>query len=125
MVAQRGQCLHKSVVPVPAGRDDPYVQAEPVDQMLDPFAQVIPGLWGFIGQQGWPVCRPPQVAELSRKRVPTRCHGCWPVVHSGIREAEPSMRRPRRSTAMMPKVAVALPVLLQDGCASQRSCSCA
>ena len=61
MVAQRGQCLDKRVVPVPAGRDDSGLEAEPVDQMLDPVAEIRPGLAGLFRQQGGPVGRSPAV----------------------------------------------------------------
>jgi hypothetical protein len=38
VVAQRGQRLDERVVLVPAGRDGPGLEAEPVDQLLDPVA---------------------------------------------------------------------------------------
>ena len=57
MVAQRGQCLDKRVVPVPAVRYDACLQCEPVDQMLDPVAEIRPGLAGLFRQQLGPVGR--------------------------------------------------------------------
>ena len=38
VVAQRGQCFDDGVVLVPAGWDGPGLEAEPVDQVLDPVA---------------------------------------------------------------------------------------
>jgi len=115
VVAQRGQCLDKRVVPVPAGRDDSGLEAEPVDQMLDPVAEIRPGLAGLFRQQGGPVGRTLQLVELGRERVMTGCHASRFVVHAGTREAESPARRSRRSAAMMLSVAVALPVVRQDG----------
>jgi ADP-ribose pyrophosphatase YjhB (NUDIX family) len=100
--------LDDRVVPIPAGQDDARLEAEPVDQMLDPLAQISPRLAGLIRQQRRPVGRPPQVAEFDLERVLPRCHAGCPVVRAGAREAEQSMRRCRRVAAMIPKVAVAL-----------------
>jgi hypothetical protein len=72
MVAQRGQRLDERVVQEPAGRNYPGLEGEPVDQMLDPVAQIRPRLPGVIRQQRRPVRRPAQVGELCLERVPSR-----------------------------------------------------
>jgi hypothetical protein len=89
VVAQRGERLDEGVVFVPAGRDDSGFESEAVDELFDPFTQICPGLASLFGQQGRPVSRARQVAELRREWVLLRCHASRLLVHTGVREAEP------------------------------------